>query len=52
MPFYTDLLFITKTIKPQCVRNSAYKWTWRQEYPDLVMVKVLIELRKEKRGGH
>lgn len=37
------------TIKPQCVRNTAYKWTWRQKYSDLVMVKVFMVLRKEKR---
>lgn len=50
LPFYTNLLFITKTIKPQCVRNSAYKLTWRQKYSDLlVMVKVFMVLRKEKR---
>lgn len=50
LPFYTNLLFITKTIKPQCVRNSAYKLTWRQKYSDLLgMVKVFMVLRKEKR---
>lgn len=50
LPFSTNLLFITKTIKPQCVRSSAYKWMWRQKYSDLlVMVKVFMMLRKEKR---
>lgn len=49
LPFYTNLLFITKTIKPQCVRNSAYKLTWGQKYSDLVMVKVFMVPRKEKR---
>lgn len=50
LPFSSNLLFITKTIKPQCVRSSAYKWTWRQKYSDLlVMVKVFVVLRKEKR---
>lgn len=50
LPFSTNLLFITKTIKPQCVRSSAYKWMWRQKYSDLlVMVKVFMVLRKEKR---
>lgn len=50
LPFSTNLLFITKTIKPQCVRSSAYKWMWRQKYSDLlVIVKVFMVLRKEKR---
>lgn len=50
LPFSTNLLFITKTIKPQCVRSSAYKWMWRQKYSDLlVMIKVFMVLRKKKR---
>lgn len=50
LPFSTNLLFITKTIKPQRVWSSAYKWIWRQKYSDLlVMVKVFMVLRKEKR---
>lgn len=52
LPFCTDLLFITRTIKPQCVRSNTYKWTWRQKYFDLVMINVLMELRKETGSGH
>lgn len=52
LPFCTDLLFITKTIKPQCVRSNTCKWTWRQKYSDLVMTNVIVELRKETGSGH
>ena len=52
LPFCTDLLFITKTIKPQCVRSNTCKWTWRQKYFDLVMTNVIVELRKETGSGH